>query len=124
MTKLHFEDLTQITCPFGMLDDDTQRRLDDHVDAGGAIEGWRDCGWLLCGNGIWDKYITYRAKPKPKRVVTWVHWDKDDAVCCETRKEAAQCLNNYGGYTYKIERDEDGSNPTIELVETGGEDEQ
>ena len=25
--KLHFDDLTQITCPFGMLDDDTQKRL-------------------------------------------------------------------------------------------------
>lgn len=97
MTKLHFDDLTKITCPFGMLDDDTQRRLDDHVDAGGAIEGWRDCGWSLCGNGIWDKYITYRAKPQPKRPTTWVQ---------------------FGGYVYRITRDEDGSNPTIELVET------
>ena len=27
MTKLHFDDLTQITCPFWMRDDDTQERL-------------------------------------------------------------------------------------------------
>ena len=113
MTKLHFDDLTKITCPFGMLDDDTQRRLDDHVDAGGAIEGWRDCGWSLCGNGIWDKYITYRAKPQPKRLVSWLHWDEANAVCCESLKEANQYLNNYGGYIYRIERDEDGGNPTM-----------
>lgn len=122
--KLHFDDLTQITCPFGMLDDDTQRRLDDHVDAGGAIEGWRDCGWSLCGNGIWDKYITYRAKPQPKRVVTWVQYDNGNVgLHCESYDEASYCLESYGGYIYRIERDEDGSNPTIELVETGGKDE-
>ena len=122
MTKLHFEDLTKITCPFGMLDDDTQERFEDY-----AILG--DVEVFL--NGIWqdDPYetrsfgYTYRAKPKPKRLVSWVHWDDDDAVCCETRKEADQCLNNYGGYTYRIERDEDGGNPTIELVETGGKNE-
>ena len=122
MTKLHFEDLTKLTCPFGMLDDDTQERFEDY-----AILG--DVEVFL--NGIWqdDPYetrnfgYTYRAKPKPQRLVTWVHWDEDDAVCCETRKEANQCLNNYGGYTYRIERDTDGSNPTIELMKVGGNDE-
>lgn len=69
------------------------------------------------------EYLTYRAKPKPQRLVSWVQWDNDDAVCCETHKEAIQFLMNYGGYIYRIERNEDGSNPTIELVETGGKDE-
>ena len=123
MTKLHFDDLTQITCPFGMLDDDTQRRLDDHVDAGGAIEGWRDCGWSLCGNGIWDEYLTYRAKPKPKRLVTWLRWDETNSpIYFDDLYEADQFLTEVGGHIYRIERDEDGSNPTIELVETGGKD--
>ena len=117
MTKLHFEDLTQITCPFGMLDDDTQRKLDYYAAVGGEVEIWKDYGWSLCKYINWDEYLTYRAKPQPKRLVTWVHWDEDDAVCCETHKEANQCLNNYGGYTYRLERDTDGSNPTIELVE-------
>lgn len=118
MTKLHFEDLTQITCPFGMLDDDTQNRLRccKKVEVF-DVDGWYDLP------DFFHPISTYRAKPKPKRLVTWVHWDEDDAVCCETHKEANQCLNNYGGYTYRITRDEDGSNPTIELVEVGGKDE-
>ena len=61
---------------------------------------------------------------KPKRLVTWVQWDDDDeALCCEDRHEADHCLKIYGGYIYRIERNEDGSNPTIELVATGGKDE-
>lgn len=124
MTKLHFEDLTQITCPFGMLDDDTQRKLDNHAAAGGEVEIWRDYGWSLCKYINWDEYLTYRAKPKPKRLVTWLQWDDDDeALCCEDRHEADHCLKLYGGYIYRIERDEDGSNPAIELVEVGGKDE-
>ena len=60
----------------------------------------------------------------PKRFVAWVQWDEDDdAVCFETRKDADWYLKHFGGYIYRIERDEDGSNPTIELVETGGKDE-
>ena len=114
MTKLHFDDLTKITCPFGMLNDDTQERLRACDD----VEVWDGQQWVNNEASAWYCYYTYRAKPKPKRLVTWVHWDEDDAVCCETRKEANQCLNNYGGYIYRIERDEDGSNPTIELVET------
>ena len=117
MTKIQFDDLTQITCPFGMQDDDTQRRLDDHVDAGRAIEGWRDCGWLLCGNGIWDEYLTYRAKPKPKRVVTWLLSDEGSWCFYPTLPRAIDGQGFYGGYIYRTERDEDGGNPTIELVE-------
>ena len=60
----------------------------------------------------------------PKRFVAWVQWDEDDdAVCFETRKDADWYLKHFGGYIYRIERDPDGSNPTIELVETGGKDE-
>ena len=45
---------------------------------------------------------------KPKRLVTLVQWDHDDeALCCEDRHEADQCLKLYGGYIYRIERDED-----------------
>ena len=119
MTKLHFDDLTKITCPFGMLDDDTQERLMDCDETQYFMASWLDRKIPV----LWCDNVTYRAKPKPQRLVTWVHWDEDDAVCCETHKEANQCLNNYGGYTYRIERDEDGSNPTIELVATGGDDE-
>ena len=119
MTKLHFDDLTHITCPFGMLDDDTQERL----KACEGVESFEWHGWCDKPYLSFFPYGVYRAKPKPKRVVTWVQWDEDDAVCCEDRHEAYQCLKNYGGYIYRIERDADGSNPTIELVEVGGKDE-
>ena len=114
MTKLHFEDLTQITCPFGMLDDDTQERL----KACDVVEYFSFAGWVEGGQN-WLDHLAYRAKPKPQRLVTWVQWDDlDEPLCCEDRHEANQCLNRYGGYIYRIERDVDGSNPTIELVET------
>ena len=59
-----------------------------------------------------------RAKPQPKRLVTWVQWDEDDQpLCCDDLHEANECLKMYGGHIYRIERDPDGSNPTIELVE-------
>lgn len=118
MTKLHFEDLTQITCSFGMLDDDTQERLKEHCGNLESFDGdeWYDIGFAETG---FQLYYTYRAKPQPKRLVTWVHVDEyNDAVCCESLNEADLCLKNYGGYIYRIERDEDGSNPTIELVKT------
>ena len=128
MTKLHFDDLTQITCPFGMLDDDTQGRFTEYKISGGVIEIWTSSNlWenehLNPLNFSFQDWRVYRAKPKPKRVVTWVQWDEDDApLCCDDLYEANECLKMYGGHIYRIERDEDGSNPTIELVETGADD--
>lgn len=120
MTRLHFDDLTQITCPFGMLDDDTQERLKacDEVESFNGTSGkWVKPAW-------WEPSATYRAKPKPKRVVTWVQWDNTwGALDAETLGEAKKVQKDYGGYIYRIERDEDGSNPTIELVDDGGKDE-
>lgn len=114
MTKLHFDDLTKITCPFGMLDDDTQQRLMDCEDR-----------WLGINiTVLWRDNITYRAKPKPKRVVTWVQWDSTwGAFEAETLDEAKRVQEDHGGYIYRIERDDDGSNPTIKLVDTGGKNE-
>ena len=61
-------------------------------------------------------------KEKLQRLVTWVQVGEDnDAVCCESYREANLCLKNYGGYIYRLERDEDGSNPTIELVKMENE---
>jgi hypothetical protein len=63
--NLHFTDLTAITCPFGMLDDDTQERL----------KAWPH-GWESFSGNIWDRVDTpfwrgdyaYRAKPAPHPV--------------------------------------------------------
>jgi len=69
--KLHFDDLTQITAPFGLLDDDTQARLKAWP------HGW-ECfdkrGWK-----VWEPYwaftATYRAKPAPLTQDT-VPWEQ------------------------------------------------
>jgi hypothetical protein len=128
MTKLHFEDLTQITCPYGMLDDDTKERFEVYKKSGGTIEIWTSCNlWenehLNPLNRSFQDWRVYRAKPKPKRLVSLVQWDDADLpLCCVDYEEAAQCIRDYGGYIYRIERDEDGSNPTIELVKVGGND--
>ena len=122
MTKLHFKDLTQITCPFGMLDDDTQERL----KACDEVEFFRSNGWYHIGANemSFTLFYTYRAKPKPKRLVSWAQYDDDNVgLHWGTYGEASYALEAYGGYIYRIERDEDGSNPTIELVEVGGKDE-
>lgn len=118
--KLHFDDLTKITCPFGMLDDDTQQRLMD-CD---AVEKYTD-GWVNNDTNLfWFASTTYRAKLMPKRLVAWVQYDEDNVgLHCESYDEANYCLETYGGYIYRIERDEDGGSPTIELVEVGGKDE-
>ena len=69
MEKMHFDDLTKITAPFGMLDDDTQDRLMAHI---GPIECFAGYSW----NKIlpdWIVDVTYRAAPKPltKPDVPW-----------------------------------------------------
>jgi hypothetical protein len=73
MTRLHFADLTAITAPFGLLDDDTQARL----------HAWRH-GWEWLGpDGKWQPTdalglshaATYRARPAPlvQDTVDWSH---------------------------------------------------
>jgi len=122
MTKLHFDDLTQITCPFGMLDDDTQERL----KACDEVEFFRSNGWYHIGANemSFTLFYTYRAKPKPKRLVSWVQWDDTwGSFAAETLGEAKEVQRNDGGYIYRISRNEDGSDPQIELVATGGKDE-
>ena len=119
MTKLHFDDLTQITCPFGMLDNDTKERLKACED----VESFEGYGWYDKPYPSFFPYGVYRAKPKPKRVVTWLQWDDTWGVFeAETLGEAKKVQRTHGGYIYRTERDEDGSNSTIELVATGGKD--
>lgn len=66
IAEWHDIDLTQITTPFGLLDEETQKALKAHE---GEIE-YYDVGghWLVpvCGPD-WVVSLTYRAKPEPKR---------------------------------------------------------
>lgn len=58
-------DLTQITTPFGLLDEETQKALKAHE---GGVEYYRYDGlWSFTGGPVWEKHLTYRAKPEPKR---------------------------------------------------------
>lgn len=63
MDKLHYEDLTKITCPFGLLDSDTQDRLKTCWEIEWFDDGdWRKVNTRTYGFG---SYMTYREKPKP-----------------------------------------------------------
>ncbi|MDD9727200.1 hypothetical protein PVV74_17200 [Roseovarius sp. SK2] len=58
-------DLTAITTPFGLLDEETQAALKEH---GGPYEFFHgDACWLsVAGSPLWVGATTYRAKPAPK----------------------------------------------------------
>lgn len=89
---------------------------------GGEIQKFQNGSWQDTVNcGLYSNSQAYRSKPQPKRLVTWVQWDNTwGSVAAETLGEAKGVQRDDGGYIYRLERDPDGSNPTIELVKTGG----
>jgi hypothetical protein len=63
MTRLHFADLTAITAPFGLLDDDTQARL---LGWPHGADLFYDGGeWVPNDDGAFFVDVTYRARPAP-----------------------------------------------------------
>lgn len=75
-------DLTKITTPFGLLDEATQAALQAH---GGPWQVWESpYGWKSAPAPFWTMTSTYRvapsaapAKPAPREVVRWAHYDDD-----------------------------------------------
>ena len=70
-------DLTKITTPFGLLDEETQDALMAH---GGPYEYWASIGeWSdVRLNPAWGVATTYRVKslpPKPRE--WWINYDND-----------------------------------------------
>ena len=64
-------DLTKITTPFGLLDDETQNALRVH---GGPYEVFQTNGaWGVCISPWWGTTNTYRVKPRPltKPSIDW-----------------------------------------------------
>jgi len=59
--KLHFDDLTKICVSFGMLDDDTKRRL----EASGPWDVYDVKGWVNSVNPDFFEEFAYRKKPEP-----------------------------------------------------------
>jgi hypothetical protein len=66
-------DLTQITTPFGLLDEATQKAL---RDCGRPWECYGVDDWLLKFNPDFTGHLTYRLKPQPpKPREWWIHYD-------------------------------------------------
>jgi hypothetical protein len=60
--RLNFADLTTITAPFGLLDEDTKERLKAWPH---GWESFLGSDWCRKCDGEWGRYYTYRAKPAP-----------------------------------------------------------
>jgi len=73
--KLHFDDLTKITCPLGLLDDDTRERLTEHKRAY-SIQAWRADGWLTIRIPMFCADSTYRAAPFTMPTYPWAAMHK------------------------------------------------
>lgn len=83
--KIHFDDLTKITCPTGMLDDDTFERLYSHA-IGGDVDYWGGDSWSEVQRGaklLRNSICTYRLAPKPvcKTVYPWAALHRDVVAC-------------------------------------------
>jgi hypothetical protein len=66
-------DLTQITTPFGLLNDETRAALKAH---GGPYEFWKDREtWGNIEAPSWSGNLVYRVKPQPptKPSIDWSH---------------------------------------------------
>ena len=62
-------DLTKITTPFGLLDEETQRAL---KECGGPWELYQQSGkWLETDSPEWRVAGLYRQKPQPREYVAW-----------------------------------------------------
>lgn len=68
MKKYHFDDLTEINCCFGLLDEDTQKRMEDCDE----VQRFDRTKWVNSFT-IFDPDLTYRQKPKPKTVTVYFY---------------------------------------------------
>lgn len=81
MDKLHFDDLTKITCPPGFLDDDTLQRLEAWPH---GREFWGTGGWIESDGLFSGSPYVNRARPAPLTpdVVPWHLLDDRLKVAC------------------------------------------
>jgi len=68
--KLHFDDLTKITCPIGLLDDATFIRLTEHSINHGC-QRWSSNGWVTIRSPLLYSDAVYRAAPRTMPVYPW-----------------------------------------------------
>ena len=99
--------------PWGLLTDDEKAAL-RACEHGLVI--WAGDHWVdKTDGGLWLT-STYRAKPAPKRVVTW-HNVYPDWVAPSNQSRAGADLDatHLRICVYRISRNEDGSDPTIDV---------
>lgn len=114
--RLHFADLTAITAPFGLLDDDTQQRL--RAWPHGATFLTVNGSWAPRGSMPWYANVTYRARPAPL-VPDYVDWsqvgpavnhfarNEDGVVCgfeCEPRQNGRGWWSDRGTLITDVDR--------------------
>jgi len=68
--KLHFDDLTKITCPIGFLDDDTFMRLTEH-NRTHSVQVWGADGWATIRKAWLCAHAVCRAAPLTMPVYPW-----------------------------------------------------
>ena len=110
--KMHFDDLTKITCPLGMLDEDTRKRLRSWEH---EWEGFDGTDWYEAVCPGWYNDVTYRAKPAPKRITRWVNvYQRSKFNGFFSSREIADLrVTGSRVSVLRIECDEDGGNPQV-----------
>jgi len=104
--KFHFDDLTKITCPTGMLDDDTFQRLEAWSH---GHELWDGCKWVIVVEPYRYGRFTIRAKPAPVKRVRWSNVYLTKITGHYTSREVADALREAGRIAvYRVEWDETG----------------
>jgi hypothetical protein len=106
-------DLTKITTPFGLLDEDTQQRLQSWPH---GWEAFKSDGWVTT-QPKWAPSVTYRAKPAPERKCVWINVYEGNAarsaVTRPSRGSADYAAAADRTAVWRIEYNEDGSDPEI-----------
>ena len=103
--------------PFVLLTDDEKAALK------ACEHGWEfynyNGEWSASESPQWFMGTIYRAKPEPpKRIVTWLQWDKRYGIgIYESVEGASSTVKRNGGWVKRIECNEDGSDVVVTDVE-------
>ena len=106
-------DLTKITTPFGLLDEETQKALRSHK---GEVLMYSSLGWIPSSEPSWLDYVVYRAKAGPRVLkvrygVARSYWDGHLPTISETNFGA-----NWRAMTGEIVLGDDGWPVSITLT--------
>ena len=113
------DDLLNNTTPFGLLSPDVQDRMKAWEHGWEFWQG-KNVGWIVFKPN-WVSERVYRCLPapvEPKRITTWHNVYKNSlSFGRRTRDEVEEYAGSGRTAVYRIERNEDGSNPEIFVEE-------